>query len=223
TYEKSNWDGSHASTIFLYVSDTNKIESFKWAAGDEWATLVTAQINWKTYSVNDFKNFRIYKNTNRQQLAELYQKDSMLYFKVMDYSDSMKLTHPFWQSYDFDFAGLSFIWRALKNHKESFWIHIADAGMKDNKIAFLNKGTAIIQYLGTDTSDGKLLEKYKIDGPGLQNKGGNIWINPHSKMIELYKIELPDEEGFDNGMLKLIKTEKMKEAEWKNFIDQKMK
>ena len=37
--KKSNWDGTHSSGIFLYVADSNKLESFKWWEGDAVATL----------------------------------------------------------------------------------------------------------------------------------------------------------------------------------------
>ncbi len=223
TYQKSNWDGSHASTIFLYIKDTNQIQSFKFSEGDEYATLVSARINWKTYTVDDFKNHRVFKNGERRLLAQLQQKDSMISFKVMDFSDSMKLAHPLWHSYDFDFASLGFTWRALKNPVDSFYFHIADAGMQNEKIAFLNKGLVTVKYSGKDLVNDKELYRYSINGEGLQHKGGSIWINPKTSMIELYKIELPDEEGFVNGMLKLLKTKKMSEAQWEQFIDQKMK
>ncbi|MBA2498792.1 MAG: hypothetical protein H0V30_03610 [Chitinophagaceae bacterium] len=46
SYQKSNWDGSNASQVFLYIKDTNRMESFKWSEGNEWATLVSAGFNW---------------------------------------------------------------------------------------------------------------------------------------------------------------------------------
>ena len=59
--------------------------------------------------------------------------------------------------------------------------------------------------------------KYFIDGIGLENKGGHIWINPQDFMIDQYKILLPDEPGFANGMMKLVKTYKMKAGDWESF------
>ncbi|HET6721226.1 MAG TPA: hypothetical protein VFH07_00695 [Chitinophagaceae bacterium] len=53
-YKKSNWDGTHSSSVFLSVADSNRLESFKWSEGDEVATLVTAIIDWKTFSVAEF-------------------------------------------------------------------------------------------------------------------------------------------------------------------------
>lgn len=221
-YKKSNWDGSHASTIFLYVNDKNRLESFKFTEGDEYATLVSATINWQTFTVQDFRNHRIFKNGDRKLIAQLQQKDSKIYFEVIGFKDSMTLNDPFWHSYDFDFASLGFIWRGLKDHSQPFSFHIADAGMLNDKIAFIDKGQVTVNFSGTENIDGKELWKYSIDGAGLQHKGGSIWINSTTLMIDQYKIELPDEEGFVNGMLKLQKTEKMSKENWDKFITEKM-
>jgi|SRR5688572_7974072 len=60
-YKKSNWDGTHSSTVFLYVADSNRLESFKWWEGDIVATLVSAVINWRNYSVSEFQNHKYHK------------------------------------------------------------------------------------------------------------------------------------------------------------------
>ncbi len=135
----------------------------------------------------------------------------------------MILDDDHWHSYDFDFAGLGYSWRALIDKKSSFSFLIADVAMKNNKPAFENKGRVQVDYLGEELANRKNCLKYKIDGPGLQNKGGHIWIGESNNMIELYKISLPDEEGFDNGQLRLIKTQKLTTAEWEKFIVERMK
>src|SRR5688572_1178482 len=70
-YKKSNWDGTHSSSVFLYVADSNRLESFKWSEGDEVATLVTAIIDWKTYSVAEFQNHKLKKGRAPEFIARL--------------------------------------------------------------------------------------------------------------------------------------------------------
>ncbi len=222
TYQKSNWDGSHASTIFLYIKDSANLESFKWAAGDEWATLVSAEMNWNTFAIKNFYNHRIVKGGERKLIAELKATGKKLWFAVNGIPDSALLDDAHWQSYDFDFAGLGFTWRALKDNTKPFSFLIADAAFINGKVTFENKGRVEVNYMGIEMQNGRECLKYKIDGPGLQNKGGHIWINPSTYMIELYRIELPDEEGFVNGQLKLLRTEKLSPAEWEQFILAKM-
>ena len=215
-YRKSNWDGTHASTVFLYVAANDKLESFKWWDGDTVATLVAAFINWKNYSVNEFQNYKLRKGQVPQLIAKL-KGDRTLKIEVGDMRDSLLIDELPWQSYDFDFAGLSFIWRALKNKRDGFWFHIADVAMINNAPKFVNKGSVSIKFVGVEVINGKACLKYVIDGIGIEDKGGHIWINPQSFMMEQYKILLPDEPGFENGMMQLIKTYKMNAGDWESF------
>lgn len=223
-YQKSNWDGSHFSNIFLYVNDSSKLESFKWNKGDSWSTLVAAIIDWSTFSIRKLGNYRVFKTGKRELFAELEVTEPLkIKYHVGDFSDSMILLSEFWHSYDFDFSGLGFIWRALKNKRDSFSFLIADASFKDNKIGFENKGFVQVLYTSNEVINGEKCFKYKIDGAGLMNKGGFIWINSQTMMIELFRIALPDEEGFKDGQLKLLSTIKMSPEQWNRFIDDKMK
>lgn len=224
TYQKSNWDGTHASVIFLYVIDTNQLVSFKWSKGDEWATIVSAEIDWTTFSVKKFTNNRIFRDGSKRKIAELEATvPGKLQIRVGDFQDSLTLLNTHWHSYDFDFAGLGFTWRALKNKQASFSFLIADAYSRNNKNGFENKGYVQVNYTGMELVNGKNCFKYSVDGPGLQNKGGHIWVNRETSMIELYKIQLPDEDGFVNGQLKLIKTEKFSPLAWEKFLQDKMR
>lgn len=217
-YQKSNWDGTNASKIYLYVEDSNQLQSFKWHEGEDVATLVTATIDWTTYSVKKFTNHRIAKSKKPQLIAQLEDAGvKKVNIEVGPMHDSLLLTELPWQSYDFDFAGLGFVWRALKNKKDGFYFHIADAALVNGNMRFVNKGRTYVEYKDEVMLDGTKCLLYTVNGPGLENKGGQIWINAGSNMIEQYKIELPDEPGFENGMLKLLYTKKMNKEEWERF------
>ncbi len=218
-YKKSNWDGTHASTIYLYIADTNKIQSFKWTQGDKVATLVTAVVDWNNFSVKQFINHRLRSDKEPELVATLIMKENMkIAIEVGAMQDSLTLTEMPWHSYDFDLAGLGFTWRALKDKSSSFYFHIADAALVNGNMAFINKGRAQVKYEGKEMINGNSCLKYFVDGAGLENKGGHIWINAASFMIEKYKIALPDEPGFENGMLQLVKTSKMNSSEWNAFM-----
>jgi hypothetical protein len=218
-YKKSNWDGTHSSSVYLYVADTNRLESFKWYEGDEVATLVTATIDWNIYSVSEFQNHKLRKGKDPEFTAKLKMTDEkQIRIEVGEMRDSLLIAGLPWQSYDFDFAGLSFIWRALKDKQDAFWFHIADAAQVDGKVAFINKGKVDVKFLGYEMVNGKNCFKCAVDGAGLENRGGHIWINRENFMIEQYKIELPDEPGFENGMLQFVKATKMNHSEWEKFM-----
>jgi hypothetical protein len=220
-YKKSNWDGSHALSIFLYVADSTKLESFKWSEGDEVATLVTADLDWKSFSVSEFQNHKLTKGKAPEFIARL-KGVKHLKIEVGEMRDSLLIADLPWQSYDFDFAGLSFVWRALKDKKDSFWFHIADVAMVNDKPKFVNKGKAKVRFEGDEMIINKQCLKYFVDGPGLENKGGYIWINKENFMIEQYRIALPDEPGFENGMMQLISTYTMTPEQWSSFMKKKL-
>jgi len=220
-YKKSNWDGAHSSSIFLYVADSNKLESFKWWEGDEVATLVTADIDWKNFSVSEFQNHKLRKGKAPEFIAKLKGVKN-LKIEVGEMRDSLLISDLPWQSYDFDFAGLGYIWRALKNKKDSFWFHIADVAMINDKPKFVNKGKVTVRFEVDEMINNKQCLKYFVDGPGLENKGGYIWINKENFMIQQYKIALPDEPGFENGMLQLVNTYTMTPEQWNSFMKKKL-
>lgn len=223
-FRKSNWDGTHASSIFLYIADNNKLESFKYLKGTDEATLVTAIIDWNTFSVIKFQNHKLTTSKEPQLIATLFSSSNKtIQVRVGDMSDSLNIEGLPWQSYDFDFAGLSFIWRAIKDKKRSFSFHIADADLLNGKMAFVNKGLVTVNFTGLEKIHNKDCYKYFVNGEGLENKGGFIWIDPTSWMIEKYMIALPDEPGFANGMLELKDKTKMTQKEWENFKIERLK
>lgn len=223
TYQKSNWDDTHATTIFLYVADTHQLQSFKWNKGDVHSALVTAYLDPSTHTVRRFENHQLATDGSRRLVASLDVQDNRkAKLQIGALVDSMILASGNWHSYDFDFASLGYSWRWLADKKESFAFHIADVAQVNGRPAFVNKGGVQVTYEGVENSNGKPCLRYKIDGEGLQQKGGFIWINPANFMIEQYKIALPDEEGFANGMLRLLKTERLSPGEWKAFFAAKM-
>ena len=222
-YRKSNWDGTHSSTIYLYIKDSMRLESFKWFKGDKEATLVTADMDWKTFSVRKFENHKLRSEQNPEHIASLITNDkNQVSLELKNVKDSMLLDALPWHSYDFDFAGLSFSWRALKKKDGPFYFHIADVATINGQPKFVNKGTVEVNYIGKEMLDNVQCLKYSIDGAGLENKGGLIWIDPETSMIRQYKILLPDEPGFTNGMIKLIKTHRMNVDQWKKFMQDRL-
>lgn len=220
-YKKSNWDGTHSSSVFLYIADNDKLESFKWWHGDTVATLVSAVIDWSNYSVKEFQNHKLRKGKAPEFIARL-KGESNLKIEVGELRDSLLITDLPWQSYDFDFSGLSFIWRSLINKKAPFWFHIADVAMINGNPKFINKGKVTVTFIGDEMVHNKPCLKYFVNGPGLENQGGDIWVNQENFMIEQYKIALPDEPGFVNGMMELVKAHKMSPEQWENFKRKKL-
>ena len=221
-YRKSNWDGSNASRVYLYIADTNRLASLKWEEGDPAATLVTAGFDWNIYSVSSFTNHRLTAGKAPGLVASLQVGEKgKLRVEAGDFRDSIWLTALPWQSYDFDFAGLGFAWRALKNKKADFWFHVADAALVNGDMRFVNKGRVDVRFRGEQELHGKRCLLFDINGPGLDNKGGQVWINTATYMIEAYQILLPDEPGMENVRLELEEVKPFSPAAWEAFVKSK--
>ena len=59
---------------------------------------------------------------------------------------------------------------------------------------------------------------YSIDGPGLENRGGTIWVDKALLHIVDYEIDLPDEPGYESGKLLLKKIDHMDYETWREFM-----
>lgn len=223
-YQKSNWDGTHRSDIFLFVRNNQQLESFKWSEGDHVATLVKAWMDWNNFSIRKFENWRVEKDKEPYVRASLEQfAPGEMRFEAGELKDTATIDNYPWHSYDFDFAGLGFSWRALKEKRKDFTFYINDVIMKDGKPVFGGKGLVLVKYQADENVNERNCLKYNIDGPGLENKGGTIWLDPETFMIQRYQIVLPDEDGFKNGYLNLLNKFKMTPEQWEKFVREKVR
>ena len=65
--------------------------------------------------------------------------------------------------------------------------------------------------------NGHACREYSIDGPGLEHKGGMIWVRKADGVLVDFEIALPDEPGFNSGKLKLTGVERMTDQEWEDY------
>ena len=220
-YEKSNIDGTHKSNIAVYYSHPDTLESLKWTASYAGATLVVASLNWEIFSVNSFDTYQIQESGQRKKVATLRTlEDQQIAVNVPGvFQDTVSLQSFPWQSYDFDFAGLGAIMPHCKNPKKSINIAISDFYLKNGAPNFGEKGMVMLQYLGDEERQGLDCTKYKIDGPGLENKGGLIWFEKSQAYLVAYEIQLPDEPGFKDGKLQLKEVRSLSLQDWKLTLE----
>jgi hypothetical protein len=59
--------------------------------------------------------------------------------------------------------------------------------------------------------------KYKINGPGLDNRGGTIWFDKEGEYLVAFEIKKPDEPGYNSGKLLLEKIIELDADGWEAF------
>src|SRR5689334_12985589 len=104
-YRKSQWDGSHAALVSVYVAAADRIEALKWDRGGNHATLVLAQMDWRRFSVQAFEAWRLAAGAEPERRATLAVTGDELHMSLMP--EPLKLHHWPWHSYDFDFTSLT--------------------------------------------------------------------------------------------------------------------
>lgn len=224
-YKKSNQDGSNPHWVATYIIDETRMESLKWTEGQPGVTMVEAEIDWTSFSVKKFVGGRIAPDGQRIVGGKLDQLDNAGRYQVNfgEVQDTMQIDFFPWHSYDFDFASLNLIWPHLKTIKSNFTINIADVVVSEGKPQFVNKGLVEIIYQGEEKHNGVECLKYAIDGPGLENRGGVIWLSKTGQYFVEYLIDLPDESSFKNMKFSFNTIEKMETKEWETFKLKKAK
>lgn len=229
-YEKSNLDGSHATRIAVYVAALDRLESFKWAAGFPGATLVEADIAWRTFTVRRFQSWRLEgpgQRTLQGTLEAVEEKPELAFALAAEdpaaaVSGRVTIHHWPWHSYDFDFAGLGIAMPHLIEPERPFDVGIADFVVEGGKPVFVEKGAVTVAFEERETRDGIAARRYAIDGPGLEDRGGHLWTDAQDGHLLGFEIELPDEPGFESGKLRLLEVGSLSPEDWTAFQDERL-
>lgn len=222
-YLKTNIDGTNPEHISIRFASKDQIESFKFHPGGTRAALVIAKMDWAIFSAKSLESWQVYKDKDKVLAA------SLLYLPA---SREVAVTLPFmnratenvaipflpFHVYNFDFASLNFAFPHLIDPQKPFKIGVSDPTFSDQGPAFRYRGEVDVVYIGEEQRDGKLCRKYRVDGPGLENRGGVIWVNKRTGYFQDAEIQLADNPDWKTFKFKLQKIEKMNAGQWENFM-----
>jgi hypothetical protein len=220
-YRKSNVDGSHPSEIALYLASETRIESLKYAPGTPEATLVTAEMDWEVASVQGFTNHRVDEHGGRTLVAELATTPdrARLTAKIGPLELACELPGFPWHSYDFDLASLNVALRFLVDPKGETELQIVDPVQGAGGPALEARGPAYLVYESEEDRGGVPCLRYTLDGPGLEDRGGSLWVAAGDDAFLVgYEIDLPDEPGMDSGKLEWLGSEMLSAGEWDALV-----
>jgi len=210
-YKKSNVDGSRPSHVDLYMASETRIEAFKYSDGHSQATLVVAEMDWKTFSVGRFETTKLYADGRQETVAILETKRGKLHCKFGELSYEVEVKRFPWHTYDFDLASLNMSLRYLKKPKGVVLINMVDEVLGRMK----DRGFVELLYLDDEQRGGVDCRHYNIDGPGLYDRGGELWVRKgDDPVIVDYEIDLPDESSMQSGKMVLMGTEKLTAEAW---------
>lgn len=222
-YVKTNLDGSKPEYVSQYIASENVMESFKFHPKGERAGLVIAEMDWGNFSAKSLKSFQVFPDNERKLFATLAfdaaKSNVEVSIPVLKKEiEFLSIPYQPFHIYNFDFGSLNFAFAHLKNPKKNFVVGIADPTFKNEGAMTEYRGEAAVEYIGEEKRNDVLTRKYKVDGKGLNDRGGYIWVNKDKNYFEDIEIEFPDNPEWTSFKFKLLKTEKMSRDEWEKFI-----
>lgn len=222
-YLKTNIDGTNPEHISIRIAARDRIESFKFHPQGTRAGLVIAQMDWQMFSVKRLESWQVYKDKEKVLAATLvYLPASKEVAVTLPFLNrpTENVAIPFlpFHVYNFDFASLNFAFPHLINPRQPFRVGVSDPTFSEEGPAFRYRGEVEVAYLGEELRDGSRCRKYRIDGPGLENRGGFIWVNKRTGYFQDVEIQLADNPNWQTFKFKLQKVERMNQAEWEKFM-----
>jgi hypothetical protein len=222
-YVKTNIDGSYPENVSQYIAAPDVMESFKFHPKGARAGLVIADMDWQTFSARSLKSWQVFASGERKLFGTILfnataRKAEVSIPAVKTDSEFVALKMFPVHLYNFDFGSLNFAFPHLRKPKGEFRIGVTDPTFKPDGALVEYKGEVTVAYVSDETRNDVRTRKYKIDGAGLKNRGGFIWVNKKTGWIEDMEIALPDNPDWTSFKFKLLKTEKMSRDQWESFI-----
>ena len=216
-YVKSNWDGTNSGFVSIYFKDDQWIESIKWHSGLPELTVVPAKIDFDRFAVSHFKNIHCGDGGCHQRGQMYYEQELKGYMlQFGDYKDTVMSVSSYWHSYDFDFASLMVAF-LFKQDAKDHQFERADFFMRDGQPGFGPIGTVYMHSNGIRDFKDVSCQAYTIDGPGLKNRGGEIWFDVQQNLLRGFKIMLPDEDSYRDVSFQYLSKETMEQEQWESF------
>lgn len=221
-YVKSNIDGSKPEYVSQYVADRETLEAFKFHPKSFPAALVIAKMDWRAFSAASLYSWRVLSADERKLFATIdldltKQSAAVSIPQVREKIETVAYDRLPVHMYNFDFGSLNFAFPHLRKPKSSFKIGVIDPTFRSDGPLVHYRGEAAIEFDRMEKRNSADTRRYRIDGPGLGNRGGYIWVNSSTGWIEDIEIALPDNPEWSSFKFKLLRVEKMGRQAWEAF------
>jgi hypothetical protein len=221
-YIKSNIDGSTPERVSLYMSDETTLEAFRWREPKpQWTSYVKATMDWQRVSAIRLESRRK-PRWQAEQLNAVAEYTPMTHTMSIEFSDKTRHTvvveHVPFHFYQFDLASLNIAFRQLSDLTKSFQVGLVNPTFAQTGAALEYMGLATITYERDETHSEFQCRRYRIEGPGLKNQTGTIWVERNEGHIIDLEIKLPNHPDWTSFKLKFVGKETLDPASWQAFM-----
>lgn len=222
-YLKTNIDGTNPEHVSQYVASRDRLEAFKFHPKAERAGLVIAEMDWTMFSAKQLESWQVFSKGEKKLFATLTYLHAEKAVEVSIPSmrkagEKTSIKYLPFHVYNFDLGSLNFAFRHLVDPRGSFVIGLADPTFQDQGPLFKYRGEVTVAYAGDEPRQGVRCRKYRIDGAGLENRGGYVWVNKSKGYIEDMEIGLPDNPNWQSFKLRLTGKQQMSREQWEAFM-----
>jgi hypothetical protein len=216
-YLKTNIDGSHPEHIVQYVAGPDRLEVFKFQAKGARAALVTAIIDWELFSAIRLDSRQVFRDSAPLIATLAYDRTSRdVDVTVFGRSERIPIAALPFHVYNFDLGSLNLAFAHLRNPTGGFTVELADPTYSEAPM-FRDRGPVEVRYLEDGIRDAEPVRVYRIDGPGLEGRGGTLWVRKEDGLFQDVEIALPDNPSWQTFKLRLEMRESMTPAQWEQF------
>lgn len=226
-YVKTNIDGTRPEYVSQFIASAGVLESFKFHPKEPPAGLVVAEMDWRAFSAKSLTSWRVPGGGERRLFGKINfdavaRRAEVSLPAVRSGAESFAFGQTPVHLYNFDLTSLNFAFPHLADPRGRFRIGVADPTFREGGALVEYKGEVTVAYLSDGRRNGAPVRKYRIDGPGLEGRGGLIWVNRRRGWIEDMEIALPDNPNWTSFKFKLLRVGRMSRAQWESFIESRL-
>lgn len=226
-YVKTNIDGTRPEYVSQFVAAAGVVESFKFHPKSPPAGLVVAEMDWKFFGAKSLRSWRVLGGGERRLFGTLAfdaaaRRGEVSLPSIRSAPESFDFRQVPVHLYNFDFGSLNFSFPHLVRPEGSFRVGVADPTFRESGPLVEYKGEVTVSFLNDERRNNVPVRKYRIDGAGLQHRGGFVWVNRRRGWIEDMEIDRPDNPEWTSFKFKLLRVERMSRAVWEKFIESQL-
>lgn len=222
-YIKSNIDGSNPAHVAIYLATPNDVEVLKREAHEQDAAYVRAHMNWEYFCADQLASWVLTPDGQRRPMATftLDCATQRAHISINEHAESVAVGHLPAHIYNFDFISLNLALRHWQHPEGALDIGILQPNFDSQINALMRyEGIATLRFVAHAQRHNQACRRYHINGDGLQQRGGTIWVNQAHGHIEDMEIALPDNPAWRDFKFEWVGSSALSQTDWQTFITQ---
>ena len=229
-YERSNTDGSLDERVTVFRRDATHIEVYKENGLCVDAALVTAELDFETFSAPVITGGRLLPNAEHMEFAWLNwdqaagRVDILVQFPDMELREETPILSTPWHLFDFDLASLTVMTPHLAAPDSGFEFGMALVWTDPSAVDPLTwMGDVSASYTGNERREGIDTRHYVLTGTALAGETttgdtGDLWLDLDDGHVVEAIMPMPNHGGYTDFHLRLLEVSDGGLDEWTRLL-----